>query len=139
MSTTVLVSTSTRWQQRPAKETGRRHSCPRDHITDAAEIDARGPTDKPDRLVGDSGGRLAVELLAQYEQRASIRAMVEPTGHSYGFIRDLLQAPRTHPLSKPVLEEHADRCDLTVDHASKRGLPATPQQLGSCRSSQWWR
>lgn len=72
-------------------------------------------------------------------QGASIRAMVEPTGHSYGFIRDLLQAPRTHPLSKPVLEEHADRCDLTVDHASKRGLPATPQQLGSCRSSQWWR
>lgn len=100
MSTTVLVSTSTRWQQRPAKETGRRHSCPRDHITDAAEIDARGPTDKPDRLVGDSGGRLAVELLAHYEQGASIREMVEPTGHSYGFIRDLLQAPRTHPLSK---------------------------------------
>lgn len=41
-------------------------------------------------LTGDSRDRLAADLKRQYEKGASIRALAEETGRSYGFVRRML-------------------------------------------------
>jgi len=43
-------------------------------------------------ILGEARVQLAAELRAAYEQGASIRALAETTGLSYGFVRDALKA-----------------------------------------------
>ena len=42
------------------------------------------------RMAAELRAELAPDLKAQYEQGATIRALAETTGRSYGFIRDVL-------------------------------------------------
>jgi len=44
------------------------------------------------RIVGEDRAQLAMELKVRYEQGATLRALAETTGHSYGFVRDVLKA-----------------------------------------------
>ncbi len=46
---------------------------------------------KSARISGESRAQLAADLKAQYEQGASIRALAETTGRSYGFVHQMLQ------------------------------------------------
>jgi hypothetical protein len=45
---------------------------------------------KGTRITGDDRDRLATEIRAEYSDGASIRALSEATGRSYGFIHRLL-------------------------------------------------
>jgi len=42
------------------------------------------------RIAGESRTQLAADLKEQYEQGASIRALAQTTGRSYGFVHQLL-------------------------------------------------
>jgi len=46
---------------------------------------------KSARVSEESRAQLAADLKAQYEQGASIRALAETTGRSYGFVHQMLQ------------------------------------------------
>lgn len=42
------------------------------------------------RIAGERRAQLATDLKTQYEQGASIRALAETTGRSYGFVHQVL-------------------------------------------------
>jgi len=42
--------------------------------------------------VGADPARLAMELKLRYERGVTLRTLAETTGHSYGFVRDVLTA-----------------------------------------------
>ncbi len=42
------------------------------------------------RIAGESRTQLATDLKARYERGASIRALAETTGRSYGFVHQVL-------------------------------------------------
>lgn len=45
---------------------------------------------KGTRITGETRAQLASELRSQYEKGASIRALAETTGRSYGFVHRVL-------------------------------------------------
>ena len=45
---------------------------------------------KGTRITGETRAKLASELRSQYEKGASIRALAESTGRSYGFVHRVL-------------------------------------------------
>lgn len=45
---------------------------------------------KGTRITGDTRDKLATDLRKQYEKGASIRALAESTGRSYGFVHRVL-------------------------------------------------
>ena len=45
---------------------------------------------KGTRITGETRAQLATELRSQYEKGASIRALAETTGRSYGFVHRVL-------------------------------------------------
>lgn len=46
---------------------------------------------KGTRITGDARDKLAIDLKAKYERGASIRALAESIGRSYGFVHNVLE------------------------------------------------